>query len=656
MVLQSVRMCRIDGIVLEDHKSRVIKELHRKGVSEIEFLEDEYLNERGLERDRPVVEVMEISDLLLKVGRIIEILQRFDKSSVSFLEDMLGVEGIKKMKVADLDYDDLVKQSKDIIRAIEDDVTRYDRLIPELESREVELVDRIETYERFRGLDLNLDLLGESRYLYVAMGLIRANRIGLLRDGLSKRFGEEYILLEGEGEKGSIPLVVCVPKEKTGELTTFMRELNFDQVSVKGGGRVSGLLKNLKNELHAVKKEKDEAIERLRGIYQEFYQRILVIEELLQLEKRRNEIFTMCGRTRKTVIMRLWMPDRDCEAVADTIKKETEEVCILNIERNPDDAPILLENPKPLNSFEMLTRLFSLPRYKEIDPTLVLVPTFCLFFGIMLTDAVYGVILILVSLWIRRKYGQLSKTALDLSTIFTGGGIGAVILGVLTGSYLGDFLGKYILGRSSQDIALWIDPMNDGNAMTFLIAVCILGFIHLYAGHILGAYDRLRNGRVKEALQENISWYILFFGFLMAIATYFNLFPLPEFIGWIGILFVLVAFALLYSCYGFLFFTNIIGVVGNTLSYARLLAMALTTAGIAMSFNFLASMAMDIPLIGVFVAGLVFISGHIINILINSLGAFVHTLRLHYVEHFGTYYVGGGRPFHPFKEERRYSY
>jgi len=352
----------------------------------------------------------------------------------------------------------------------------------------------------------------------------------------------------------------------------------------------------------------------------------------------------------------LWVPQEKSKKAIELINKETDGACILNVDNDPEEAPILLRNPKPLNSFEMLTRLFALPKYKEIDPTLFVIPTFCLFFGVMLTDAVYGLILIIAALLLRKKYGKISPAALDMSTIFIGCGIAAILLGVLTGSYLGDFLGKYILGKSSQEIALWMDPMYNGNAMVFLLAVCIMGFIHLYAGHLIGTYDRLRNGMVKEALQENISWYFLLFGFVLAILVYFNLYPLPEFVLWIGILLILVSFILLYMWYGFLFFTNIVGVVGNTLSYARLLAMALTTAGIAMSFNFLAAMALNVPWVGIPLAALVFISGHVINILINSLGAFVHALRLHYVEHFGTYYVGGGKQFQPFREERRYSY
>jgi len=649
-------MCRIDCILFEGHKSNVVRELHKKGIAEIEFLEDKYLDEIEIERDRPVVRVLDVSELLLRARKIIEILQRFDDSSVSFLENMLCIENIQKAKVEEFDYKGLIRHSEEVINEIEEKTLRYERMIPGLESKETEINDMLKTYKRFGGLDPDLGFIGESKYLYTVVGLIRESRVEPLREGLSKRLEGECIVLEGEGEKNNIPFIICVPKEKTEELTTFLREMNFDPVSTEGTGKVSELLKNLKDELRTTKKEKDEAIEGLRKIYQKAYKKILVVEELLQLEKRKGEVFTKCGRTSKTTLMRLWVPKRNSKEAVDIVRDETDDACILKIEDNPEAAPILLENPRPLNSFEMITRLFSLPRYREIDPTLILIPTFCLFFGIMLTDAVYGVILILASLWIRRKYGKLSRSALDLSTVFIGCGIAAIILGIVTGSYLGDFLGKYILGRSSQDIALWIDPMHNGNAMTFLIAVCIMGFLHLYAGHLLGAYDRIRNGMIKEALQENISWYILFFGSLISISIYFNLFPLPGFMLWIGLLLVLIALILLYMCYGFLFFTNIIGVVGNTLSYARLLAMALTTAGIAMSFNFLAAMAMDIPIVGILIAGIVFISGHVINILINSLGAFVHSLRLHYVEHFGTYYSGGGKPFQPFKENRKHSY
>ena len=517
-------------------------------------------------------------------------------------------------------------------------------------------MDLIEKYGLFKGLEIRLEDIGESAYLYKTASTVKENNIDSLKERLSKSFEDEYMLILGDEVHKGILAIITVMKERKEDLNTFLREFGIDQIQVTGEGYVLEILKGMEDDLKRLRHDVEESKKGLEGNFQNHYKRMLALEELLSLEKDRTEIFIRFGRTNKTTMLRLWVPQEKSKEAMELINKETGGACILNVDNDPEEAPILLRNPRNLRSFEMLTRLFAFPRYKEIDPTLFIIPTFCLFFGIMLTDAVYGLILIVAALLLRRKYGKVSPAALDMSTIFIGCGIAAIILGVLTGSYLGDFLGKYILGKSSQEIAIWMDPMYNGNAMTFLLAVCIMGFLHIYAGHLIGAYDRIRNGMVKEAFQANISWYILFFGLLMAILVYFNLYPLPGFALWIGILLILASFVLLYQFYGFLFFTNVIGVVGNTLSYARLLAMALTTAGIAMSFNFLATMALSVPWVGIPMAIVVFISGHVINILINSLGAFIHALRLHYVEHFGAYYVGGGKQFQPFREERRYSY
>lgn len=649
-------MSRVDGIIFDEYKANLINKLHKAGIAQIEFLEDKELDDMALERDRPLEKVIEVSNLLLRIRKLLDTLQRFDVRNVPFLESMLNIERIEKIQVGELSIDEVIKETNELIEGIEEGILNADSSVQRLESKITETTDLIEKYSLFKGLEIRLEDIGESTYLYKIASTLKEESIPSLKERLSKSFKDEYMLILGGEMQGKILAIIVVMKERKDELNAFLREFGIDQIQVTGEGYVLEILKGMEDELKRLRHDVEESKKGLEGNFQNHYKRMLALEELLSLEKDRAEIFIRFGRTNKTTMLRLWVPQEKSKETIELINKETDGACILNVDNDPDEAPILLQNPKPLNSFEMLTKLFSLPRYKEIDPTLFMIPTFVLFFGIMMTDVVYGVILIIAALLLRKKYGKISPGAKDMSTIFVGCGIAAIVMGILTGSYMGDFLGKYILGKSSQEIALWMDPMYEGNSLTVLIAVCVMGFLHVYFGHLLGMYDKLRNKQVKEAIQQNLSWYILFFGLLMAIVSYFNLFPLPGFVLWVGVLLVLISFTLLYMHFGFLFFTDVIGVVGNVLSYARLLAMALTTSGIAMSFNFLASMAIDIPWVGIPLAAVVFISGHVINILINSLGAFVHSIRLHYVEHFGTYYVGGGKEFQPFMEERRYSY
>jgi V/A-type H+-transporting ATPase subunit I len=352
--------------------------------------------------------------------------------------------------------------------------------------------------------------------------------------------------------------------------------------------------------------------------------------------------------------MRLWTPAKKKRKVLALIEEETEGLCSIEVEENLTDAPILLENPPVIRSFEMLTKLFSPPKYREVDPTPFIAPTFALFFGLMLTDAVYGTVLALAAWQIAERYGRYSKSLKDVCVILMACGVSAVFWGILTGSILGDFLGKYVLGGvGSQTVAVWLDPMYGKNAVTFLALVVTIGLAHLFTGYAIGLYYALKDGRTRDALLTYGSWFILAGG--VAIIILAGSGKLPENTRYAGYLISAVGVALSLMRSSFMALMEITGLVGNALSYARLLALALTTSGIAMTFNFLASNAVKVPYVGFLLAALVFIFGHVMNILINTLGGFVHSLRLHYLEFFGTFYQGGGREFTPFTEERKYT-
>lgn len=671
-------MVKLDCVIVERYESNLIKELHKKGIAEIEFFHDDFLEKTKLERDHSPDRITEISSFLLRVRKIIDSLQRFNVKSTPFIEGLLNAEKIDKIKTGELGYNEVKSRAEGTLGKVESIVESCEQKISESDTKKSEILEKIKKYEKIKDLEIKLEYLGTSDYLHISAGIIPKSNLILLENELRKKFRKknEFMLIEGGliGDS-NYSIGICTLKGNAEELNRILRKLGFEQVQIsEGSGKIKKNLEGLKNDLSVVREEKKNAIKKLENVHKEEYKELLAIEELLKIEKARVDLPNKFGRTKKTILMKLWVPKADCERVVKLVRRETRDNCFIKIDKKPEDAPVLLKNPRYVKNFEVLTKLFSLPRYKEIDPTIFLLPTFCLFFGIMLTDAIYGVILILASIILLKKFGGYSQNAKNAATILSGAGMMAILFGILTGSYLGDFLGKYILGKDSQSIALWLDPMSNANfsffgsqipnAMMFLLFVCFLGLLHVYAGYFLGAYDSLRKGEIKKTFTHYLAWYFLLFGIVLTLLSGKISYPLLNAYGlYLGIILSLTGLILLFLGSGFLIFLDLIGIVGNILSYARLLAMTLTTAGIAISFNFLASIAlkipitvMGIPIIGIILAAVIFIFGHVINILINSLGAFVHSLRLHYVEHFGTYYSGGGKPFKPFKEERRYTY
>lgn len=654
IVFTPARMSQINCIIEKNYRKPVACALQKSGLVEVEFLSNEFLEQELIRRSSPEEEVDAVSRKIILANKLIDYFSEFDESEVNFLEDVLGVEKIEPRIIDRFGQDELLGESGDFLSSIDGKVSALNGKIAENQSKYEQLSVLVETLNYFSGLDFKVEWLGESQYLYTNAAIARESDFISLQNELSMSFGDGFGVESAGCGDGRISFLVYTLKHNAVSLDGILRKNNCEVRSFAGKGSVSKLKGKVEGELEYVKDVKAELGKNRGVLFNRFYGKLLEVHELLDIEKNRCEVFIRCGQTENTVFMRLWTTQKDKGKVLDIIDEKTEGFNLIEVVDDVDDAPILLDNPPVIRSFETLTKLFSPPRYSDIDPTPLIAPTFALFFGLMLTDAVYGLMLALGSYYLIRKYGKYSKGLYDLCVILVVCGIAAILFGFLTGSFLGDLVGKYILGgEGSQDVALWLDPLYKTNSIIFLTVVCIAGFIHLFIGYFIGIYDSVRKGKIKEALIDYGSWFILAGGVALIILVKTG--KLPETVNPIGYALTLTGLILLFMSSGLMAFLKIVGVVGNTLSYARLLALALTTAGIAMTFNFLADISKDIPYIGLGVAAIVFILGHTINIFMNTLGGFVHALRLHYVEFFGTFYPGGGREFTPFREERKYT-
>lgn len=360
-------------------------------------------------------------------------------------------------------------------------------------------------------------------------------------------------------------------------------------------------------------------------------------------------------------IWSFWMPKEFCSAVEKTIKpyEELTEFSLVS----PDEgelAPTLLKNPGWSSSMEPLTLMYGTPTYGGVDPTSLMAPFFFLFLGMCFGDAGYGLVLSGVFGYFIVRH-SLPATLRKFFIMLTIGMVFSVIVGALTGSWFGDSITAFPFLSSLvplKDAVQFLDPMND--PMTLLTISLGLGFVQVIFGLLIAFKNSWKHGEYVEALADNGGWIIFLSGLLLTgLAASGKLAgPISGTAKYIAAAGALILIATqgrtktniagkLFS--GVLSLYNVTGYLGDVLSYSRLLALGLGSAAVGMVINLLANLVAGTPYVGIPLAVLIFVVGHLFSIAVNLLGAFIHSLRLQYVEFFGKFYDANGKDFTPLR-------
>ncbi len=312
--------------------------------------------------------------------------------------------------------------------------------------------------------------------------------------------------------------------------------------------------------------------------------------------------------------------------------------------------------------WETLVKMFDLPGYDEIDPTPVIAIAFTLFMGLCLTDSGYGILNILLASILIKGPGKVKQVYRNLGWILlAGGGASTLVWGVLTGGFLGDFLPR--LTPLPTDWAIWVNPISE-NAVWVLVLAIIIGVAYTATGLLLGIYQNITRGKIRKAVEEQITWLIVLLSATPLIA---NGLASEEFVGgvssaastmWgiVASVAIIISVLVLVVLAGPIALMDLTGFLGNILSYARLLALAVATGGIATVINIISIQL--IPQVHpalIIVGAVIFVVGHLGNYAFQTLGAFIHSLRLQYVEFFDTFYKGSGVEFKAFKVSRKHT-
>lgn len=470
--------------------------------------------------------------------------------------------------------------------------------------------------------------------------------------------------------------LICLKKDED-KMTEVLRTCGFVPPIVDGDKLPTEIEKELLQKLEEANKSIEESKEFINSKVANIEDlRFLHDFEVLRLD--RFAVVPKLVNASKVFVLKGYVPMKYMNKLTNILtSKFPMDIQIQNVDDNDTDAPVLLKNNAYSSPLESVIESYSLPSTEDVDPTIAVSLFYYFMFGLMLSDAGYGLVITLATLFGLVKFRDNLEPGIKKTLkMYLFCGISTIFWGVMFGSYFGDIVdivSQKFFGTTVSIQPLWFFPVKE--PMRLLTFSLIVGIIHLFAGMFLKGVTLAKKGDYKAVFSEVILWYGLLIGCILLLVSTEMLrnvfkydFLLPNMlitfanylalISAIGIILtngtaenfgVKIAQGL-YALYG------ISGYLSDVLSYSRLLALGLATGVIASVINMLAGILVDSSgkVLGGILFIIVIIGGHIFNLGINALGAYVHTNRLQYVEFFGKFYEGGGEKFNPLKMNTKY--
>ncbi|MGB9838787.1 V-type ATP synthase subunit I [Methanothermobacter sp.] len=646
------RMRKLKIITLDQYSDSVVRSLHEEGITQIDDISERIQQDAEwrqiLKPSRATPYTGRVSSLLMKTSGILDFLGSVavqEKGLRDTLREFINPPVFDKREVEELDTESLLKRADELLGKVESETRVMEEKLNELDSEKASLESSLSVAEKLKEFDIDFADLHDSEYITGIAGRIPSENLDEIREKLSE-ITDELILFDAEGESKAERILIIITLRKHGDsVASLLRRMEFERFEISElSGRPSEVISSSEARIAEIEGERSEIISKLREINSEWEDELLVLKEQLEIEKERNEVFSLFGETEKTVMLEAWVPLKEADRAIEVVEESSEGHCVTELEEpDPEEVPVLLDNPRFAKPYENFVEMYSPLKYNEIDPTIFMAFVFPFFFGFCLTDAGYGILDALIGLILYRGLGKVNRFMRDFGIIMMSCGVWAFILGMVTNGFIGDFFPRFLniqLPTVIPAIDAFVNPQN------ILIMALTVGVLHINFGLILGARNNIRLGNMREALGSQIVWLILELGIILYI--FGGMF--------LGAPVIILAAAMLLYYNGLFGLMDVSGFLGTLLSYARLLALCLSTGGIAMTVNILTGLSYEmIPVIGVILAPIIFVFGHLANNAFQSLGAFINSLRLHYVEFFAQFYLGGKNKFNAFRAERNFT-
>ncbi len=624
-------------------RNAVISLLHRQGTVQLISVADDLSRGElpvGLLPEQADEAVPDLEAGLGEVRYCLDFLQRYFPLRKNFVEQFIGSRHLLTSERFNSYAAD-----KDQIKTIYASCRAIELKLARLRNEETRCLNLAEELRPWAGFELPLEEVRPSERLRMCLGMVPAGALDRLQGEWSNTVpdGLLNVIFEDKEQIYVFLLYLEADEAGAGELLRKASFSLFDCGSLEGTAQWN--LKELALKQEEIGQQKAAALDEMEKIL-EHRPRLMAYYDWHENRRARGEALSNLGRTEASILLQGWVPAAALPALEEALSRETETAVLAGREpEEGEDYPILLDNRSLVKPYEVITRLYSLPSKGEPDPTPLLAPFFFIFFGICLSDIGYGLLLSLLALFLARKL-KLAGMGKQLVLLLFWGGLSAAFFGALMGGFFGNLI----------DLRpLWFNPLDD--PMRMLVYCFVLGLFQVYCGMAVQAYREIKAGRIWAAVFDQGLWFLFLTGLaLLALPGARQVATWSALSGAAGLVLTQGRsqkglfkkfFGGLVSLY------NITGYLSDVLSYSRLLALGLATGVIATAINTAGGLLAG-SIAGVVVMVVLLLGGHIFNLLISTLGSFVHTSRLQYIEFFGKFFDGGGKPFRPFHEVNRF--
>lgn len=641
-----VKMSNFSLFAFDSERENLLHELQKfKYVHFLDLDEDESLKDEGLQSVELPENVVAVEEEIIRVKYSIDLLSKY------YVRDT-GLKAMQKGK-ENLGFVELEnKASKIDYHGVYNKLKELDTKKESLNQEVTKLNTSIEELSHWIKLDTPIKDLGSFEHSQIFLGTIPKKLKLKVQSELAVAELTYFEIISED--KDNIYVAVLTYKTEAETVKDILRNNSFSALKLIGEDTPEREIAKINERIRDLEGKISEYEKEITGLSGNLPDLEIVYDYLMNVKLRiaSSENFL---KTERVNIIRGYVPTDMVGEFTETVKTALDNVYYLEIKDADDDdpnVPILLKNSKFAQAFESLTGMYALPKYNEVDPTPFLAPFYLIFFGMMLADIGYGLAL-LIGTAVALKFFNLSEKQKNFMRFFNYLSYPTIVWGIIYGSFLGGII----------PLPALIDPSTE--YFNILIISIVFGIFHLYFGLGLKAYLNIKEGKYLDALFDVGFWYMALtggIGFLLP-----SLIELPSMIKNISLVVMVIGMAGivatggresksiagkaiggLYSLYG------ISSYVGDFVSYSRLMALGLSGGFIGGAINMIAGMLFDSGIIGIIFGAVVLVGGQFFNIFLGALGAYVHSIRLIFVEFFGKFYEGGGKPFNPFRSEAKY--